>query len=318
VDVFFVISGFLITSHLLREIDATGGIRLSDFWLRRAARLLPAALTVVAVVAVLAPLVLPALERDGTALQQLASLFFVQNWALVFQSVDYLAADAAPTALEHFWSLSTEEQFYLLWPLALVGIAAASRFVRITRARLVLAIGVLMAASLTLSIVLTHVAPAGAYFNTGARAWEFLAGALLCLVPRPRGVARAPLALVGAALLAVSVAVIEPSMSFPGWIAAMPVVGTMLVIAAGTPRAGTMLARVVEHPVVDYVATRSYSIYLWHWPLFILAPAAVATIAGTTVAPLPPGGLLLTLLVTIALAELTHRFLERRLRAGRS
>lgn len=314
VDVFFVISGFLITSHLVRELDETGRIRLRRFWLRRAARLLPAALTVIATVALLAPIILPVIDRDGTAVQQLSSIFLVQNWALVFQAVDYLSAGAAPTALEHFWSLSTEEQFYALWPAALVGVAAAARVLRIDRRRVRAAVLVLAAGSFLLSIWLTATAPGAAYFNTGVRAWEFLGGAVLCFLPQPPARARLPLALLGTALLGVALIVVTPALAFPGWIAAVPVAGAMLVIAAGTPTAGSRLARACGHPIVDYVATRSYAIYLWHWPVLIFAPAVVAG-AGQP-RPLSATSLLVVLAIAVMLAELTHRLVENRFRAG--
>lgn len=312
VDVFFVISGFLITSHVIREIDETGRLRLRRFWLRRAARLLPSALTVVATVSLVAPLVLPVIDRDQTAVQQLSSVLLVQNWALLLQSVDYLTAGAAPTALEHYWSLSAEEQFYALWPLALAGAAAAGRVARVDRRRMLGVVLVLIVASLALSVQMTQAAPGAAYFNTFVRAWEFLGGALLCFLPQPGAKGRRALVLLGSGLLATALVVITPDLAFPGWLAAVPVVGAMLVIAAGSPAPGSATARVCASAVVDWIATRSYAIYLWHWPVLVFAPAVVGGSGAPR--PLSAVSLLIVLAVALVLAEATHRLVERRFR----
>ncbi|UAJ80063.1 acyltransferase [Leifsonia sp. ZF2019] len=312
VDVFFVISGFLITTHLLRQIDAEGRINLRSFWMRRAARLLPSALTVIAVVAVLTPILVPVADRHQTAVQQVSSLFFVQNWALVFQSVDYLTAGAPPTALEHFWSLSTEEQFYVILPLVFCAVIAAAGIVRVSRGRLFLLLGALAGASFALSVVLSVTDPAGAYFNTGVRVWEFLAGAALCFLPRPNTRLGPWLAVSGAALLVLSVLFITPSMAFPGWVALAPVSGATLFIAAGARSLGPALTKVCSNRVAGYVAIRSYAIYLWHWPVLILAPLLVATFTSALPVPASPLLLVAALGVSLILAELTHRFVERR------
>jgi peptidoglycan/LPS O-acetylase OafA/YrhL len=171
VDVFFVISGFLITGHLLREVDAGGRIRLAAFWARRARRLLPASLLVLLTTLVLSMALLPE-TLWGTVLRQVgASALYVQNWALAADSVDYFASQQQASPVTHFWSLSAEEQFYLVWPLLIAAVAVALHG-RSTAWRAVLAtgLGLLVAASFALSLVLTSTHPSEAYFVTPTRA----------------------------------------------------------------------------------------------------------------------------------------------------
>ena len=182
VDVFFVISGFLITSHLLRESTTTGRIALARFWARRARRLLPAAYLVLAATSVAVVAWLPVSAWQQNFRQIIASTLYVQNWVLAADSVDYLASDADPAAAQHYWSLSIEEQFYLVWPLLILAatVWAARRASSPIRATW-WAIGVPTVASLLFSLWITQENPPAAYFVTPARAWQFGAGGLLAL-----------------------------------------------------------------------------------------------------------------------------------------
>ena len=185
VDVFFVISGFLITSHLLKELLSTGRVRLATFYARRVRRLLPAALLVLAVSAVAVWAFLPYTAWSRSAQEIAASAFYVENWALAARSVNYSALNDDATVAQHYWSLSVEEQFYLFWPLLLLGLylvavrggRAAARPRRAVAAG-VLAVGAL---SLVLSVVMTVRSPSEAYFVTPVRFWEFALGGLLAL-----------------------------------------------------------------------------------------------------------------------------------------
>ena len=188
VDVFFVISGFLITSHILREVDRTGSVSLAQFWARRIRRLLPASYLVLVVSAVAVLVFVPRLVWQQFFGEILAAALYVENWTLAFNSVDYLAAENTPSPAQHYWTLSAEEQFYLVWPLlVLLGLWLASDGSGAGRRT-----GGLRGAGRRHSSPRSATrcgspppTPAWAYFVTPARAWEFGAGALLAFAPPP-------------------------------------------------------------------------------------------------------------------------------------
>ncbi|MFW7414585.1 acyltransferase family protein [Demequina sp. SO4-18] len=273
VDVFFVISGFLITAHLWREAAVTGRIRLAHFWARRARRLLPPALLVLAVTAAGTIWLVPRSALEGNLREVLASTFYVENWYLSAQSVDYLGAGQAASAVQHYWTLSVEEQFYVILPLLMIAALAVAARLRVSRRRVVVAgVGAAVAASFVYGLFLSAASPA-AYFSTFTRLWEFGLGALVALVlPRVRG--HAWMAFLGVAMIVAAAVTFDASTPFPGYHALLPVVGTALVIVAG---AGTAVARVGEWPPVSHLGRTSYSIYLWHWPLIVLVPLATAS-----------------------------------------
>ena len=272
VDVFFAISGFLITSLLLREIDRTGGLSLSDFWARRARRILPAALVTLLFCAIATILFVPLTYWQQFLAELRASTAYVQNWQLADSAVDYFAADNGPSPVQHFWSLSAEEQFYVVWPLLLllaVGLTRG-RAARVRRRAIVVTIGALTVASLAYSLHHTAANPAAAYFITPTRAWEFGVGGLLAMLPhveRPAGVKWAVLSWVGLAGIGVAAAFFSPDTPFPGYAALLPVLGALAVIAAGAPTGRWAPTRGLELPPVQYLGNVSYSVYLWHWPL---------------------------------------------------
>jgi peptidoglycan/LPS O-acetylase OafA/YrhL len=273
VDVFFAISGFLITAHLLREVDATGTLGLWRFWARRARRLLPASLLTLLVCAVGTIVLVPQVYWQQFLTEIGASTAYVQNWQLAADAVDYLAAENSASPVQHFWSLSAEEQFYVLWPLLiLVGAWAGRR-------RLAIA-GVLVTVtglSLAYSISETASNPAAAYFVTPTRAWEFGAGGLLALIGTrarlPDG-ARAALSWAGLAAIAYASAFYSTATAFPGWAAAVPVVGALAVIHAGVPQARWAPSPALRLRPAQFLGDISYSVYLWHWPLLVFAPFA--------------------------------------------
>ncbi|GAA1171568.1 SGNH hydrolase domain-containing protein [Ornithinimicrobium humiphilum] len=278
VDVFFVISGFLITSLLLREVARTGTVSLKDFYARRARRLLPAASVVIAFTLAGGWLVLPASERTNLLSDVLGSTLYVVNWVLAGRSVDYLAEDAGVSPLQHYWSLSVEEQFYIVWPLLILLAVVLSARYRLRRRRIAfLLLGALGAASLLWSVVQTRTEPATAYFVTTTRLWELAAGALLAfLVPRlsalPRWAGETGV-LLGLGLILYAVLGFDASTPWPGTAALVPVLGSVLVIAAGVPGHRTLGGSLLGLAPMVWIGGLSYAIYLWHWPLVVLAEA---------------------------------------------
>lgn len=314
VDVFFVISGFLITGHLLREIETTGRIGVTSFWARRIRRLLPAATVVLAISLVAVILLAPRSVWQRSALEVGASALYVENWFLAATSTDYLAGDDDPTVAQHYWSLGVEEQFYVVWPLLLLLALALSR--ARSRRSVAITLAVVAAVSLAYSVWTTAVDPLPAYFNTGARAWEFAAGGLLALAPSALtgrrlfpawGVVAA--GWLGYALVLLSAVVYDADTPFPGVAAFVPVTGALLVIASRDAGGRWSAGWAGRAAPVQWIGTLSYSIYLWHWPLIVLLPFVLGR---------QPGWKwdLLTVVATVLLAWLTYRFVEQPVRTG--
>lgn len=276
VDVFFVVSGFLITGQLARELQRTGRIALPSFWAKRVRRLLPASITVLVFCALAMIFILPMSSLPAEVRELLASTFYVENWALALSSVDYLALQDATTT-QHYWSLSLEEQFYVLWPLLLLGATwLGVRFVAAKRwFSLVTVVAVVTVASLATSILYTATNPAEAYFVTFTRIWEFGIGALLVLLPklRPRGAwAHNIVGYTGLAMILAAGWFFDRDTLFPGYTALLPVIGTALVITADRRERWWDVGSVLSGRPQRFIGDVSYSMYLWHWPLIIAAP----------------------------------------------
>jgi peptidoglycan/LPS O-acetylase OafA/YrhL len=288
VDVFFVISGFLITSHLHRDLLARGAVPLVAFYARRAQRLLPAALVVLVATAVGTYLFLPVARWTTSATDLVASAIYVQNWLLASRAVEYSSSNDAASAVQHFWSLSVEEQFYLGWPSLIIALVLlARRRGRVLDHLLVPGIAVVTALSFGYSIYATATDPAAAYFVTPTRIWELGVGALLALWGRGAGCgpkAEAPVLQRGTALVlrwaglgaivaaAVSLSSASP---FPGYLALLPVLGTAAVIAAGDTGSGDPMSPLIQLRPTQFLGGVSYSLYLWHWPVIVFAPFAL-------------------------------------------
>ncbi len=293
VDIFYVISGFLITGLLLREGETTGKVDLIRFYARRMRRLLPAALLVIVVTLVLSALIVTPLRLTEIAGDAAAAALYVANFRFAIEATNYLALDA-PSPLLHYWSLGVEEQFYLVWPLILLLATRvlSPRFIGLFL--LLLGIG-----SFALSLYWTDANPAWAFYSPVTRAWELAAGALVAvgLLRLPGRVPSfvAPL-LVAIGLLLIVVSVVAGGVlkevgaegevltwvfastqtPFPGVAAVLPVLGTVLVIVGGTR--GTLLGRILlGNPISRYIGRVSYSLYLWHWPILILIPIQLGT-----------------------------------------
>jgi len=281
VDIFFVISGFLITTHLINHPPQRFG-DLTRFWGRRVRRLLPAAFLVILVTLAGVLLFAPATQWMNNARSAITAAVYVENWNLAAQSVDYLASTSAPTALQHYWSLSVEEQFYLIWPI-LIGVLALIVRKHPDRFRLVTSIGLgtVVAVSFGWSIYYTAVNPSGAYFVTTTRMWELGAGGLLAVVYPAvhaklsnRPPIQVSLITMGVVIIGASALLLNGT-GFPGWIAALPIAGAILVIAAGPADYPISFDRFLKWRPVQLLGDISYSVYLWHWPIVVLLPKAL-------------------------------------------
>ena len=317
VDVFYVISGFLITGLLVDELERTGSIAFAAFYARRVRRLLPMALLVLVAIAVGMQFFTPPLFRPEIRLDALSAALYYSNWQFALNSVDYLGLDAAQNPVLHYWSLSVEEQFYLVWPLLLV---AAVRLRRRgagpgARIRLGAVIGIAGVCSLAYSLVATPAQPTLAFFATTTRVWEFAVGAgVALLAPSLRRVPRPAAILVGVAGLAAVVAsavLYTATTEFPGTAAIAPVVGTAAIIAAGLAAPLSGVGALLSLRPLRYVGRISYAWYLWHWPCLVFAHTA--RWAG-------PGGQIgwiataLAVAVSFALAASTHVLVEAPMR----
>ncbi|WP_421732407.1 acyltransferase family protein [Cellulomonas sp.] len=303
VDVFFVISGFLITNHLAAELTRTGRIGFAQFYARRMRRILPASFVVLAVSTVAAALFMPPLRMPGVVKDAIATALYVPNMWFARQGTDYLA-ETAPSPMQHYWSLGVEEQFYLLWPLLLL---VVTLLVKRSRSRLVAALAVVVAGSFALNLVVMTIAPTWAFFSLPTRAWELGVGGLVALL-LPQVVGRrftgSPVVVgVGLLLVLASAVLYDESTAFPGIAAAVPVVGTALAILGGAQGTGALPGTVLRSRPFQYLGRLSYSTYLWHWPLLVIVESRLAN-------KVPLWVSLSLAAASVPLAALTYRYVE--------
>ncbi|CAN3127743.1 acyltransferase family protein [Mycobacterium sp. smrl_JER01] len=277
VDVFFVVSGFLMTSILHREQIASrrGMVNVGEFYARRARRLVPASLLTLIATAIATFVILPETRWRDIGFDIAAAGGYLVNWRLADRAVDYLQQDAAASPIQHFWSLSVEEQFYVFWPLLLVGIAVLVRLIRFSITKATFAgLALIAVASLAWSSYLTDAEPGRAYFVTTTRLWELAIGGLVALAlpslaKLPMSIAAA-FAWIGLASIVGTGFLLTTTVPFPGMVALIPTVGAALVIASG-PAAGPYgPIRMCTNRLVLWIGGCSYSIYLWHWPFIVI------------------------------------------------
>ncbi|WP_166784039.1 acyltransferase family protein [Cryobacterium suzukii] len=316
VDVFFAISGFLIIGHLLREVDRTGRVSLLAFWAKRARRLLPASLVVLVATGIGILAFVPTVQWQQWFREIAASALYVQNWQLAHDAVDYLGAENAPSPVQHFWSLSVEEQLYIGWPLIVIALVILFGRRRSPGMRIVT--GAVLAI-LTLSSFVWSVAGVGSgdpasYFVTTSRAWEFGAGGLLAYFAQHSLTTHVRLrsAVSWLGLLGIILAVVSytPATPFPGIAALLPVLSTLAVIWAGMPSARWSPAQLLQLRPIQWLGDISYSVYLWHWPLIVLLPHGLGR-------PIGLRSLAAALALTVLLAWLTKVLVEDPVRQGR-
>ena len=319
VDVFFVISGFLITGLLWREVNSTGTVRLRRFYGARARRLLPASAAVGVITLIGSAILLPPLQARTAMGDGITSALYVSNYRFLLQGVDYSAPAMPLSPFQHYWSLGVEEQFYLVWPALIIGTTwLIARVRRLTRAeatssqRPYIAVLALVAVvSLALSLAVCHWAPFVAFFSLPTRAWQLAIGGLVVLTAGQwRRFPPLPAAIVGwtgLALILLACTRFSTDTLYPGIAALLPTVGAALVIGAGCATPAQGCGRVLALSPMRAIGRISYSWYLWHWPVLVLAPLLVGHPLGLTAR-------LAAALVSGGLAVLTLRFIENPLR----
>ena len=312
VDVFFVLSGYLVTQLLLRDISANGSIRFGRFYSRRFRRLLPAAFVALVVTAAVYTAIASSAEVSAAVGSFKAAFLYSTNWYFIHQAAGYFGADVSANPVLHFWSLAVEEQFYLLWPLALGGVYALTRRLdnprRMQAIRIVVAVGALASAYFALSLRSSN--PNRAYYGTDARAYELLSGAFVALTPalfiaarRFRRWVRVATIVSMGALVVVATSWIDYNAIVRGVI--ITIITCVLIVAIEAADGG-LVKRALSTPSMVYLGKISYGTYLWHWLVILIVlrvfePSPISTAA-------------IAILVATALASLSFEMLERPIR----
>lgn len=317
VDIFFVLSGFFITGLLIRERETTRTISFRNFYTRRVRRIIPSAMLVLVVTVIASYILLPAARAKSTFIDSLWATVFASNWRFESVGTDYFQQGQPPSPLQHYWSLSIEEQFYFVWPLLLIGIYFVTRkYARrgnagARQASLAVVMGAICVASFAWATMQSTSNPTGAYFSTFTRVWELGVGALLAIcaptIFRIPNAIRPALSYLGFAGVVASLFLITSSSQFPGPWAALPVLSTALVIVAYQG----VEVRAVPHltnPLAVYFGEISYTLYLWHWPIIVLLAAVLPE-------EIPYYAIVVVL--AIGLSALTYHFYEDRIRKSK-
>ncbi len=305
VDIFYVISGYLITGLLLREFDRSGTISFRAFYARRLKRLLPSSFLVLFVTAAVGFLFMPASTRSSLGRDVMAGALYVGNYLFAWWQNDYQNLGATPSPVIHFWSLAVEEQFYLFWPMFIFFLLKRGR-----RETLLVWVASITAMSFFVSLYMTTKYPIWAFYSLPSRAWELGAGALILLAP-VRKVSGHLLVGLSFAGLAFSAIVFNSNTAFPGTAALLPVLSVTLImyavhVAAKIP---SLARALLQSRVSQWLGAVSYPMYLWHWPVLVLPVAILGR-------PLNLLEKLAAIALTIVLSGLTHRYVEERFRRG--
>jgi peptidoglycan/LPS O-acetylase OafA/YrhL len=300
VDIFYVISGFLITGILLRELDSKSTISLVAFYARRIKRLLPASFVVIFATALAALILLPASMRQSLGKDVIAASTYMSNFLFALWENDYQNLNSTPSPFIHFWSLAVEEQFYIFWPLFILILF------RIGKHRAVF-YGVLttLVASFLFSLYLTERAPIWAFYILPTRAWELAAGALLVFLPELKKF-RPVVALFSFVAICIATLIFDKTTPFPGIAALAPVVATVLLLASRS-KWPPIINVIAQSRVSQWLGAISYPLYLWHWPVLVI-PAIYLGEELTLIQTV------LLLALTVLLAGLTHRYVEAPMR----
>ena len=299
VDIFYVISGYLITGLILREIEQTGSLDLNAFYQRRIKRLLPTSVFVLFITAIVGMFVLPAITRDALGRDLFAAAAYISNYLFAWWQNDYQNLNATPSPFIHYWSLAVEEQFYVVWPILLLLLA------RYGRRAIFWGISITTVLSLLLSVYQTQTSPIWAFYSLPTRAWELGVGALLLFVPNKVWRNRF-IPWLGVIGIAIATFNFDENTAFPGLNAVLPVFATALLIGSISiwPRAFNDLS---NNRISQWLGAISYPLYLWHWPALVLPSSALGR-------PLRIRERLFCILLTVVLAHLTSKFIEQPIR----
>jgi peptidoglycan/LPS O-acetylase OafA/YrhL len=309
VDVFFVISGYLITSQLVREVAKSGRLSLVRFYLKRVRRLMPSAVVVIVSTLCIARAFAPPLLTKSLSVDGIFATLYILNYRLAVEGINYQNAGAAPSAFQHFWSLAVEEQFYIIWPLLIIFTVMLTR--RWWHELLPVFLLAVVVVSLYISQYLLAADAPMSYFSAESRAWEFGIGALVALASAIfAGVRRAVrlwMSMAGLAAIMFSGFFYTDATQFPGLHALVPVLGTVLIISAGCgPRVRS--EALLDNGLMQWLGKVSYPWYLWHWPILILAPYIWPDVRFTWIANL------WLMAFALVLAAVTYYILELPLR----
>ncbi len=307
VDVFFVVSGFLITSLLIDEVRASQRVSILGFYARRARRILPAACFIIAATIIAAYLQLGPLVGKATAIDGRWATGFAANFHFIRQGTDYFASGLAPSPLQHYWSLAVEEQFYFVWPTLLFGLVIIGRRLQAATVTVQVGLSALVATSLYWSIHQSAVNPTTAYFSPLTRAWELGVGALIATVPiaiaKTPGAARAVASWAGLALIVLSAFTLSATTEFPGYAALLPVAGTALVVAGGIGSPNRSAGLLLGLPPLRWLGKISFSITLGPWRVHTTAQQRPPT-------PLSNAARVICVLITLALSVASYYLIE--------
>ena len=299
VDIFYVISGYLITGLILREIEKTGTLDLRSFYQRRIKRLLPTSVFVLFVTAIFAWILFPPITRDALGRDLFAAAAYISNYLFAWWENDYQNLNATPSPFIHYWSLAVEEQFYLVWPLFILFLARYGKKV------IFAGIAITTLLSLLFSIYLTQVAPIWAFYSLPTRAWELGFGALLLFLPETKKKIRI-LPWLGFFGIAISSFNFNENTAFPGKNALVPVLATVFLMAS-IKYWPPLFNDLANSRLSQWLGAISYPLYLWHWPALVLPSSALGR-------PLRFYERFLCILLTIVLAHYTSKYVEEPLR----
>jgi peptidoglycan/LPS O-acetylase OafA/YrhL len=306
VDVFFVLSGYLITGLLVNEVERTGRVDLVRFYARRMRRLLPAAVLVGLVTVGVGALILAPDELRNAGRAARANSVYLSNMLFARDAADYFAASVKTNPMLHTWSLAVEEQFYFIWPLLVIFALQLCR----SRKILLWVLSAMTAVSLVASIELTAKAPTFAFYGLPTRAWEFGLGGLAMLMPTTLATestaAWKTLSWIGFITILASANLVSERLPFPGAVALIPVLGTVVALVAAAARPHIAAGRLLDSPPMQLLGRLSYSWYLWHWPFLVLLLALLPNASSGTKS--------IAAVLALGAAAVTHRLFENPIR----